>query len=106
MSTRGSRHPRATIHLLTGLGIDEYLTRTVGGTTESLLHEGLGSTLALADGSGTITAEYSYAPFGASAVSGTSTTNELTYTGREDDGTGVYYYRARYYHPGLQLCLA
>ncbi len=24
------------------------------------------------------------------------------YTGRESDGTGLYYYRARYYHPRLQ----
>jgi RHS repeat-associated protein len=24
------------------------------------------------------------------------------YTGRENDGTGLYYYRARYYSPGLQ----
>src|SRR5207253_7804275 len=27
--------------------------------------------------------------------------NELGYTGRESDSTGLYYYRARYYHPGL-----
>jgi hypothetical protein len=26
--------------------------------------------------------------------------NEFRYTGREGDGTGLYYYRARYYHPG------
>jgi len=36
------------------------------------------------------------------ASGGTSSSNELGYAGREDDGTGVYYYRARYYHPGLQ----
>ncbi len=46
--------------------------------------------------------EYSYEPFGAATASGTSSGNELRYTGREDDGTGIYYYRARYYHPGLQ----
>jgi len=28
--------------------------------------------------------------------------NEFQYTGRENDGSGLYYYRARYYHPGLQ----
>jgi RHS repeat-associated protein len=91
-----------TVSLLTGLGIDEYLTRTVGGTTEYLLSEALGSTVALADGGGSIATEYSYAPFGAATTSGTSTTNEFGYTGREHDGTGVYYYRARYYHPTLQ----
>jgi RHS repeat-associated protein len=35
-------------------------------------------------------------------ASGSSSGNELGYTGREDDGTGLNYYRARYYHPGLQ----
>jgi RHS repeat-associated protein len=28
--------------------------------------------------------------------------NALQYTGRENDGTGLYYYRARYYDPGLK----
>src|SRR5438093_673593 len=41
-------------------------------------------------------------PRGATTVAGTSTTNSYGYTGRENDGTGLYYYRARYYHPGLQ----
>ena len=27
--------------------------------------------------------------------------NSYTFTAREDDGTGLYYYRARYYHPAL-----
>ena len=91
-----------TVNVLTGLGIDEYLTRTTGGTTEHLLSEALGSTVALADGAGAVATEYSYEPFGIATSSGSSSTNELAYTGREDDGTGVYYYRARYYHPTLQ----
>jgi RHS repeat-associated protein len=91
-----------TVNLLTGLGIDEHLTRTVGGTTEYLLSEALGSTVALADGAGAVATEYSYEPFGILSASGTSSSNELQYTGREGDGTGVYYYRARYYHPTLQ----
>jgi RHS repeat-associated protein len=28
------------------------------------------------------------------------------YTGRDDDGTGLYYYRARYYHPQLACFVA
>jgi len=31
-----------------------------------------------------------------------ASTNNLTFTGREDDGTGLVYYRARYYSPRLQ----
>ncbi|WP_218080284.1 FG-GAP-like repeat-containing protein [Anthocerotibacter panamensis] len=32
--------------------------------------------------------------------------NNLTFTGREDDGTGLIYYRARYYSPDLQRFIA
>jgi RHS repeat-associated protein len=91
-----------TVDLLAGLRIDEYLTRTTGGTTEYLLSEALGSTIALADGSGAVATAYSYEPFGTATASGTSSSNEFGYTGREDDGTGLRYYRARYYHPSLQ----
>ncbi|MCI0417646.1 MAG: RHS repeat-associated core domain-containing protein, partial [Acidobacteria bacterium] len=31
-----------------------------------------------------------------------SSGNSAQFTGRENDGTGLYYYRARYYHPTLQ----
>jgi RHS repeat-associated protein len=91
-----------TVDLLTGLGIDEYLTRTDASSTRDLLSDALGSTLTLTDASGTVQTEYSYEPFGAVTASGSSSSNELRYTGREDDGTSLYYYRARYYHPGLQ----
>jgi RHS repeat-associated protein len=91
-----------TVDLLTGLGIDEYLTRTDASSTRDLLSDALGTTVALGDSSGTAQTEYSYEPFGATTASGTASGNELRYTGREDDGTGVYYYRARYYHPQLQ----
>jgi RHS repeat-associated protein len=46
--------------------------------------------------------EYAYEPFGNMAATGESNTNPFEFTGRESDGTGLYYYRARYYHPGLQ----
>jgi RHS repeat-associated protein len=91
-----------TVDLLTGLGIDQYLTRATGGSTEYFLSNALSSTMALADGSGTVATEYSYEPFGMATASGTSSSNELQYIGREDNRTGVYYYRARYYHPTLQ----
>jgi RHS repeat-associated protein len=93
-------------NLLTSLGIDEYLTRTTGVAAEYLLADALGSTIALADGAGTIQTEYSYEPFGAATVSGSVSGNELRYTGREEDGTGLKHYRARYYHPQLQRFLS
>src|SRR5207244_12274377 len=43
-----------TANLLTGLGIDEVFSRTAGGSTSALLTDALGSTLELADTSGTL----------------------------------------------------
>jgi RHS repeat-associated protein len=91
-----------TANLLTGLGIDEFLTRTDGAGTRGLLTDALGSTVALGDGTGTIQTQYTYEPFGYASQTGAVNMNSYKYTGREDDGTGLYYYRARYYHPRLQ----
>ena len=46
--------------------------------------------------------EYTYEPFGSAATSGALTTSAFAFTGREADGTGLNYYRARYYHPVTQ----
>ena len=62
----------------------------------------LGSTLALTDSSGTIQTEYGYDPFGNATVTGASSGNLYQFTGRENDETGLYFYRARYYSPTLQ----
>ena len=91
-----------TANLLTGLGIDEFLTRTDGVGSRVLLPDGLGSTVALGDNTGTLQTQYTYEPFGYATQTGSANTNSYKYTGREDDGTGLYYYRARYYHPRLQ----
>jgi hypothetical protein len=84
------------VDLLTGLGIDEYFVRAAASSTRDLLSDALGTTVALGDSLGTAQTEYSYEPFGTTSTSGSSSGNELRYTGREEDGTGVYYYRARY----------
>ena len=91
-------------NILTGLGVDEYVTRTdvPAGTTSNLLPDALGSTIALADSSGAVQSELTYEPFGKTTVTGPTNTNPFQYTGRENEGTGLYYYRARYYHPQLQ----
>lgn len=49
-----------------------------------------------------VDAEYTYDPFGRTTVTGTVDSNSFQYTSRENDGTGLYFYRARYYHPSLQ----
>ena len=99
-----------TANLLAGPNLDEWYARTSAGQTQTYLPDALGSTLKLTDSSQAIVASYTYAPqeiplgdepYGKATVSGTPGTNSLGYTGREDDGTGLYYYRARYYHPGI-----
>ncbi len=92
-------------NLLTG-GTDQYFTRTDSGGARSLLTDALGSTLALTDPAGTVKTSYTYEPFGKTTTSGTANANTFRYTGREDDATGLYYYRARYYSPSLQRFLS
>lgn len=92
--------PAATY--LAGPGIDEVYRRTDINGARYFLSDALGSTLALTDGTGTVQTRYTYDPFGQTTASGQSSGNPIQYTGRENDNTGLYYYRARYYHPGLQ----
>ena len=89
-------------NLLTGLGVDEIFSRTDASGARHLLTDALGSTLALTDGAGAVQTSYSYEPYGKTTVSGTASSNSFEYTGRENDSTGLYFYRARYYNPGLQ----
>jgi RHS repeat-associated protein len=91
-------------NILPGLGIDEFLTRTdvVAGVTSAFLTDALGSPVAVTDNNGAVQTEYTYEPFGKTTTSGSSNTNPYQYTGRENDGTGLYYYRVRYYRPDLQ----
>ncbi len=88
-----------TVNYLTGAGIDEVFSRTDSSGSYSYLSDNLGSTLALTTSAGAIQTSYTYEPYGNTTVSGASSTNALQYTGRENDGDGLYYYRARYYSP-------
>jgi RHS repeat-associated protein len=89
-----------TANLLTG-GLDQYFTRTDANGTANFLTDALGGTAALTGGVGTVQTQYTVDPFGNTVQSGTSSTNSFAYTGRENDGTGLYYYRARYYNPAI-----
>ena len=89
-----------TANILTG-GLDEIFTRTDSGTT-SFLPDALGSIIALTNSSGSVQTEYTYEPFGKTSTSGTASSNPSQFTARENDGTGLYFYRARYYSPSLQ----
>jgi RHS repeat-associated protein len=88
-------------NLLTGLGVDEIFTRTDSGGARDFLTDALGSTVALTDSSGTVQTQYAYEPFGKTTSTGQTSTNSFEYTGRENDATGLYFDRARYYNPAL-----
>ena len=89
-----------TANLITG-GMDEFFQRTDSAGAASFLTDALGGTLSLTNSSGTNLAQYTYDPFGNTSVTGGSAST-YQYSGRENDGTGVYYYRARYYNPTFQ----
>jgi RHS repeat-associated protein len=91
-------------NILAGLGFDEFFTRidVVAGTTSHFLTDILSSPVAVADNVGVVQTEYTYEPFGKTTFNGAVINSSYQYTGRENDGTGVYYSRARYYHPQLQ----
>jgi RHS repeat-associated protein len=82
-------------------GVDEFFTRTDANGAANALTDALGSSIALTNSSGSIVASYTYDPFGNTTSTGSSA-NPYEYTGRENDGTGLYFYRARYYSPTLQ----
>ena len=91
----------ASANLLTG-GVDEYFQRTDSAGARDFLTDALGTTLALADSTGTVQTQYTFEPFGNTSATGAATTNSFAYTGRELDAAGLYFYRARYYSPSLQ----
>jgi len=94
----------------THAGLDNLLVRddyTSGGSCY-VQSDGLGSTVALSDGSGNIIERYRYSAFGKLEVlnpdftskSGNTPLLPCTYTGREwEPEMGMYFYRARYYDP-------
>jgi hypothetical protein len=83
----------ATATVLTG-GVDEVFQRADGAGTRAVLTDALGSTVALVDASNALQTQYTYEPFGATVTSGAASANPAQFTGRENDGTGLYYYRA------------
>jgi RHS repeat-associated protein len=92
------RNGAVTVNYVRSLSIDEPFAR-VGSVTEFYHRDALGTTLLLTDETGAAKTTYIYAPFGETTVTGTPSTNPFQYAGRENDGTGLYYYRMRYYSP-------
>lgn len=87
--------------ILTG-GVDRYFQRSDAIGSSDFLTDILGNTLGLTDSTGALQTQYTYEPFGNTSFTGPASTNSFQFTGRENDGTGLYFYRARYYSPTLQ----
>ncbi len=106
--------------------LDQVLMKTVGGVTTfyvyglGLLHEETGGvvryyhfdrrgdTVALTDDSGTVTGRAAYGVFGEMVTSSGTLNTPFLFNGRwgvQTDANGIYYHRARYYHPSLRRFL-
>jgi len=88
-----------------GPGIDEPICMiAVAGESETVYYyhfDGLGSVAALSDVNSVIVERYSYDVFGEPNTT-SSIGNPYLFTGRRyDDEVSMYYYRARYYKPGI-----
>jgi RHS repeat-associated protein len=86
--------------ILTGLAVDERYARNEGAARSYFLTDALGSTVGLTDVGASLIQRYQYESYGDVASTG-SASNPYQYTGRENDGIGLYYDRARYYSPLL-----
>ena len=92
-----------SVNYMRTMSIDEPLARIeANGTVRYYQTDALGSVIALTDQTGAVKTQYQYDPFGNVTITGDTSDNPFQYTGRENDGTGLYYYRARYYSPELQ----
>jgi RHS repeat-associated protein len=97
-----------TVNYIRTLNIDEPLAR-IDLTTNTVRYyhtDALGSIIGLSDENGQEATQYAYDPFGNVTITGEISDNPFQYTGRENDGTGLYFYRARYYSPELQRFLS
>jgi len=91
-----------TVNYIRTLNIDEPLARIKSTTIRHYKTDALGSVIGLTDDKGAVKTGYSYDPFGNVTITGEASDNPFQYTGRENDGTGLLYYRARYFSPELQ----
>ena len=89
---------------LRGSSIDELVAGYLYDTDAKLKpylfhHDNVTSTTAVSGHNGGTIQSTTFGAFGNTQSTTGASPNRLKYTGREDDGTGLYYYRARYLDP-------
>ncbi|MBV1928596.1 MAG: hypothetical protein KUG81_03690 [Gammaproteobacteria bacterium] len=90
-----------TARYVYGPGVDDPIYMERAGNRYYYHSDPNGSVIAVTDSSGTVVERYTYDPFG-EVTSASIVGNPYLYTGRRfDTETTNYYYRARYYDPGL-----
>lgn len=90
------------IKLLSGIVVDDMLARYTAAGTRHYLTDALGSVVAMLKDDASVQNYYAYSPYGETTPSANDDGNSSEYTGRENDLTGMYYYRARYFDPVLK----
>lgn len=88
--------------LLTGLAVDEAIARYASTGRLTQLTDQLGSVIRQINEAGATQNTTAYSPYGEAQTVGDNEQNSTEYTARENDGTGLYFYRARYYEPVLK----
>ena len=88
---------------LAGLGLDDFfgVSNSSGSVNESFLRDALNSTIAITDASGNILDQTTYDAYGNTTDSVPTQASVFEFTGRENDGDGLYYMRSRYYAPSI-----
>jgi len=89
-----------------GPGVDQPICLIESSGTYAGTHyyhyDALGSVVAMTNSAGNVVQLYEYSVYGQVAASDADHPNRFMFTGREfDKDTGLYYYRARYYHPEI-----
>ena len=91
-----------TTNLLTGLNIDEAIARYASTGRLTQLTDQLGSVIKQINAAGVAQSTTTSSPYGEAQTTGDDQQNSTEYTARENDETGLYFYRARYYDPVLK----
>ena len=94
------------LEYLSGVLVDDLYAVSTSSDSYTYLTDALGSTVAVVDQSGTVTATFGYSPYGQTIVAGSADGSGMGFTARELDSNGLHYLRSRYYDSELKRFLS